>query len=183
MMYRLINCLAIGILIITAGCPQSEGSEFRNVLFINEFMAANDSSVVDERGDYDDWIELYNGGDKTIRLAGMYLTDDFTAITKWKIPDTTIAPGGFLVIWADNEVNEGALHANFKLGAAKGEGVGLYDTDVHDNELIDARTFGPQKPDISYGRYPDGENEWQLFTTPTPGSANATGRETAPARK
>jgi len=182
-MYRIINFLAIGILIISAGCRQSEGSEFRNVLFINEFMAANDSTVADERGDYDDWIEIYNAGDRDVDLGGMYLTDNFRNITKWKIPDTTIAPGSFLLFWADNEANEGPLHTNFKLGAAQGEGIGLYDTDAHDNELIDAKVFGPQAADTSYGRYPDGENDWQFFATPTPGSANSARGQPAPVKK
>ncbi len=182
-MNRIINFLAIGILIMTAGCPQSEGSEFRNVLFINEFMAANDSTRADEQGDYDDWIELYNAGDKDVRLGGMYLTDNFRNITRWKIPDTTIAACRFLIFWADNETMEGPLHMNFKLGASQGEGIGLYDTDARDNELIDAKVFGPQAADTSYGRYPDGENDWQFFSTPTPGSANSARGQPAPAKK
>ena len=31
-------------------------------LRINEFMAANDNAIADEKGEFDDWIEIYNSG-------------------------------------------------------------------------------------------------------------------------
>ena len=63
---------------------QAHGS----LLFINEFMASNnsDSNIHDPFGDYDDWIEIYNFSDSPRDLAGMYLTDDLTNLTKWQIP-------------------------------------------------------------------------------------------------
>lgn len=88
------------------GCFGAENSQLRGVIFINEFMASNASTVIDENGDYDDWIELFNTADSVVNLGGMYLTDDISVRTKWKIPDTTIAAGGFLLFWADKEVNE-----------------------------------------------------------------------------
>ncbi len=54
-------------------------------LFINEFMADNDTIVADEYGEYDDWIEIYNSGSTTVDLGGMYLTDDPKDPTKWMI--------------------------------------------------------------------------------------------------
>lgn len=51
-------------------------------LFINEFMADNDSIVTDEYGEYDDWLEIYNAGSTVVNLSGMYLTDDLTDPTK-----------------------------------------------------------------------------------------------------
>jgi hypothetical protein len=171
-MNKIMNPIAIGILAMFGGCFGAERSSVSDILFINEFMAANDSTIIDENGDYDDWIELYNAGETDIDLGGMYLTDDFTDVTKWQIPDTFIAPGRFLLFWADNEVTEGPLHTNFKLSAANGEGIGLYDTDDQENVLIDAKSFDPQPRDTSYGRYPDAENNWQFFSTPTPGTAN-----------
>ena len=56
-------------------------------LFINEFMAENDSTIQDPDGSgYPDWIELYNAGPNAIDLGGMYLTDDVNDPTKWIIP-------------------------------------------------------------------------------------------------
>lgn len=55
-------------------------------LFINEFMADNISTIQDNFGQYNDWIELYNAGPTAIDLGGMYLTDDINEPTKWMIP-------------------------------------------------------------------------------------------------
>jgi len=57
-------------------------------LYINEFMADNDTTIQDPDGNggYPDWIELYNGGPTAIDLGGMYLTDDPCDPTKWMIP-------------------------------------------------------------------------------------------------
>ena len=70
-------------------------------LVINEFMASNNRSVMDPQGQYDDWIELYNQGPFAIDIGGMYMTDDVSAPTKWRIPpDTIIDPGAYTLIWA-----------------------------------------------------------------------------------
>ena len=42
-------------------------------LFINEFMASNDSAFADEFGEYDDWVELYNGEDVPVWLGDKFL--------------------------------------------------------------------------------------------------------------
>jgi hypothetical protein len=151
---------------------QTHGS----TLFINEFMASNNSSsgIHDPYGDYDDWFEIYNLGDTSVDMAGMYLTDDLTKPTKFHIPtgyssQTTIPARGFLVFWADEETTQGPLHTNFKLSAS-GEEIGLYDTDGVTQ--IDAIVFGAQTTNVSYGRYPDGEENWCFFSTATPGAAN-----------
>ncbi|MBN2312275.1 MAG: lamin tail domain-containing protein, partial [Sedimentisphaerales bacterium] len=71
-------------------------------LVINELMASNSTCVEDPQGQYDDWIEIYNDGNETIDIGGMYLTDDLSLPTRWQIPaDNLIPAGGFLLIWAD----------------------------------------------------------------------------------
>jgi hypothetical protein len=141
-------------------------------LVINEFMASNnsDSDINDPYGDYDDWIEIYNYGDESVDLAGMYLTDNLGNPTKWQVPSgypsqTTVPPDGFVVFWADEEPTEGSLHTNYKLSASSEE-IGLFDTDGY--TPIDTIAFGEQATNISYGRYPDANNNWRFFPTPTP---------------
>ncbi len=168
----------------TPGAANVAGvSRLMGILFINEFLASNDSVLADEQGDYDDWIELYNAGETDISLFGMYLTDNLSAPTKWSFPDTSITARGFLLIWADNEESEGPLHAGFNLSASSGEQLGLFDTDSLSNYAIDTTSFGPQRTDTSYGRYPDGQNDWQFFPTPTPGAPHQAGDRTASAGK
>jgi len=57
-------------------------------LVINEFMADNKRTIEDpcEKGEYPDWIELFNGSDRILILNGMYLTDDVNDPTQWRIP-------------------------------------------------------------------------------------------------
>ncbi|KPK38245.1 MAG: hypothetical protein AMJ65_13190, partial [Phycisphaerae bacterium SG8_4] len=85
-------------------------------LTINEFMASNSNSLQDPQGDYDDWIEIHNFGADPIDVGGMYLSDDISIPTKWQIPaddpvSTIIPAGGYLLIWADNDVADPGLHA------------------------------------------------------------------------
>ncbi len=138
-------------------------------LVINELLAINSSINFDEAGDYDDWVEIYNtSSTETIPLLGLYLTDDFTNPFKWVFPDTMIPPLGHLLVWCDKEPLEGPLHATFKLSGG-GEVIGLYDRNR--GESIDTLTFGTQLEDLSWGRYPDGFDDWG-FREPTPGNVN-----------
>jgi hypothetical protein len=144
-------------------------------LAINEVMASNNSSVADPQKEYDDWIELYNAGTAPVNVAGMYVTDDLGDPTKWRFPLnqpqlTTVAPGGFLLLWADGETADPGLHASFNLSAA-GEEIGLFESDGV--TLVDSLSFGPQIVDVSYGRYPDGASDLQFLTQPTPGAKNS----------
>ncbi|MHC4431691.1 MAG: lamin tail domain-containing protein, partial [Planctomycetota bacterium] len=119
-------------------------------LTINEVMASNRNSIRDPQGEYDDWIEIYNSGDGGVDVGGMYLSDNPDDPTKWRIPDnnpaaTTIAAGGYLLIWADDDPGDVGLHANFKLNA-DGDQVALFAADGR--TLIHSLEFGDQTSDI-----------------------------------
>ncbi len=152
--------------------------EIARAQVVNEFMAANSSANQDPQGQYDDWIEIYNNTAAPVDIGGMYVTDDLLNPTKHMIPTgspgaTTIAPGGWLVLWADDDTADGPLHLGFKLDGA-GEAIALYDTDGA--TLLDSVTFDDQISNVSFGRFPDGGTlEWRFFDTPTPGAANAGG--------
>ena len=137
---------------------------------INEILASNSQNATDAQGEHDDWIELYNGSDVAIDVGGMYLTDDLANPTKWQIPaGTTVAARGYLLIWADADVQDEGLHTNFQL-QADGEEIALFDVDG--TTLLDSVAFEKQTTDISFGRYPDGTGEFRLMGEPTPGAAN-----------
>ncbi len=151
-----------------------ETSTIISNVFINEFLADNDKIIADPQGDYDDWIEIYNGGTGMVDIGGLYITDDLNEPDKCLIADlqpdsTTILPGGYLVLWADKDSVDGVLHVNIKL-SKDGEQIGLFDPDGL--SVIDTVTFGEQSSDISYGRYPDGEQFWGSMELPTPGEQN-----------
>jgi len=175
-MLRLIRILLYS-LILAMALPGTVEAESPLSLVINEFMASNNSSARDPQGQYDDWIEIHNYGNDAIDIGGMYLTDDLTVLTKWQIPGnnpsaTTIGPGDYLLIWADNDTTDVGLHANFKLDAA-GEEIALFD--YNGSTLIDSVVFGEQVADISYGRYPDAGEDWRLFSSSSPAGKNEGG--------
>jgi len=122
-------------------------------LVINEFMAFNTSCCPDKSSgatEYDDWVEIYNAGSVDVNIGGMYLSDDKTNPFKHKIITdnaalTTIAPGGYLIIWADNTQSQGPLHVEFAL-ANTGEDIGLF---YKDGRTIDSYTFGLQNENTS----------------------------------
>ena len=147
---------------------------FGQNIYINEYLASNDACCADENGEYDDFIEIYNGGLASVDIGGMYITDDLSKTTEWQIPitapdSTTIDPGGFLVLWADKESEQGILHVEIKL-SGDGEQIGLYASDG--STVVDTLTFDAQATDVSMGRNPDGSETWATLTKPTPGTTN-----------
>jgi hypothetical protein len=142
-------------------------------LYINEFMASNATWIEDNNGGYADWVEIYNGASEPIRLGDKFLTDDFANPDKWAFPDTTLAPGNVLLIWADSDPEQGVLHTTFRLDA-DGEQLGLFWRGDGVFLPVDTLTFGPQRTDISFGRECDGGSVWRFFEEPTPGVRNET---------
>ena len=141
-------------------------------LFINELMASNDGTIADPQGDEDDWIELLNTGSEAIDLTGMYLSDKSSRPLKWQFPaDTSIAAGGYLLVWADDDAGDSpGLHTNFKLSAG-GESVVLSDVDARDNALIDSVDFPALAADVSYGRAPEATGPFGVLAVASPGRA------------
>ena len=135
-------------------------------LYLNELMADNTATFYDENGMYEDWIELFYDGETPLNLGEFYITDDITNTRKYRLPNVTISPNSFPLVWVDN-IGEG-MHASFKLGKA-GETCAIFDKN---GALIDQITFGLQTKDVSYGRQNDGETPWVSFLKPTPGASN-----------
>ena len=140
-------------------------------LFINELMADIDTTIADEFGEYDNWVEIYNGDDEAVWLGDKYLSDNLDNPDKWPLPDLTMQPGAFLIIWADGQPEQGPLHCDYKLND-EGEALGIFDNETTGYYLIDSVSWGMQTIDISYGRQADGEMPWIFFSEPTPGFSN-----------
>jgi len=141
-------------------------------LVINELMASNTKSLSDPQKEFDDWIELHNLSDHQIDLSGMYLSDKKENPKKWTFPEnTTIPAGGYLILWADEDVEDApGLHINFKLSIG-GEFVTFTDSDERGNRVLDSIEFGKQKKDTPIGRFPDGTGDFRTMRM-TPGQKN-----------
>jgi len=102
----------------------------------------------------DDFLELFNPSASPVDLSGVFLTDNpMTAPIRHElVPLTFIGAYGYLLLIADGNTDAGANHTDFALRAEQGL-IGLFDADVH---LIDSVYYGPQMPNISMGRSPNG---------------------------
>jgi hypothetical protein len=133
---------------------------------INELMASNTSTAKDPKGQYDDWIELYNKSNTSADISGWYISDNPDKLTKWKFPKDTRIPGqSYLILWADEDSSQNtstSFHCNFKLSAS-GETLILSKADT---TLADQVSFGIQKTDFSYARLPNGTGSF-IIASPT----------------
>jgi hypothetical protein len=140
----------LALILILAGWPMAHGAE---PVFISEFLAANDGGLLDEDGESSDWIEIYNSSGATMSLAGWYLTDDDSDLTKWQFPATNLLANDFLIVFASakNRAVAGApLHANFSLSSG-GEYLALVKPDGVTIASQFAAPFQQQYDNVSYG--------------------------------
>ncbi|MCH9021691.1 MAG: CotH kinase family protein, partial [Planctomycetes bacterium] len=150
----------------------------KSPLVINEFMAANGSSVLDGDGNSSDWVEVVNVTGRTFNLDGWYLTDNPTNLTKWTFHGgQELLPGEYIVVFASGQLTDtyvdpgGSMHTNFKL-KADAEYVALVRPDgvtIVSEYGTGGSNYPSQKTDISYGLY---NGEERYFAIPTPGAAN-----------
>ena len=140
-------------------------------LVINEVLADNNGGLSDEDGEYTDWIEIYNYGEEEINLKGYGITTDLEEPFYWTFPDINISPKSFIIVRAsgkDRKDNLKFLHTNFKINK-KGENIYLTHTS---GEIIDSLEVPESDENISFGRKPDGTNNYAILSKTTPGSSN-----------
>ncbi len=148
---------------------------YNGMLKINEFVAKG-STFINEYGSTSDWFELFNTSSNSINMASgnWYVTDDLSNPRKFEIPSVSIAPHGFLLICCDG-LNKYAtqIHTNFGLSAS-GEQIGVFYVNPDLTTMVVDSLSYPEMTDkgFSYGRLPDGTDNWTFFAQPTPGKSN-----------
>ena len=136
---------------------------------LSEVLAVNVAAFADGTN-FPDYVELANLGGETVDLAGYGLTDDPTAPHRFVFPaGTLLPPGARLLVICAGSTNAPAQQAPFALDGA-GETLRLHAPAALGGSLLDEVVFGPQIPDLSVSRLPDGG--WTL-SHPTPNAANA----------
>ena len=132
------------------------GSRNNEPVVINEFLAKTTTP------DAGDWIELYNRSDQPVEIGGMYLSDDADDPARFLIPSDTLQPG------------EHSLFTREELGfglSSFGEKIFLTAADL--SRVIDATNYGEHvQAEVSYGRYPDGADDWYFMPAPSPETPN-----------
>lgn len=138
-------------------------------LVISEVVTSNRECYAHEVLGSPDFVELYNGTNRTIRLHGYGLSDSMKNCYKYTLPDVEMAPGTYLLVFFAGGV-AGAEEDPFCTGFGlnkDGDTVVLVDNNYN---LLDSVEVPVLPADISYAR---GENgTWGYCLTPTPGQAN-----------
>lgn len=141
-------------------------------VLVNEIQSSNNGTIQDEDGGNEDWIELFNAGAEAVDLSGYWLSDDYSNPQRWTFPQgVSIGAGETLLVWASgkNRRNPDApLHTNFSIGAEGEEILLSSPTGI----LLDEAPPMALTAGLSWGRSPDGADNWVYFTDPTPGSHN-----------
>jgi hypothetical protein len=165
-----------------AGNPFSGGNWSVNLnpahvpgdVVISEFVAGNLTGLLDEDGERQDWIEIYNRGPNGVNLLGWSLSDNPDVPGLWTFPSRTLNPGQYLVVFAsgkDRRAPTGAnkFHTNFRLDLF-GEYLALFNAESPRVAVSEFTRYPEQRNDYSYGL--QSSNEWRYYQTPTPEAAN-----------
>ncbi|MCK4445863.1 MAG: lamin tail domain-containing protein, partial [Candidatus Marinimicrobia bacterium] len=78
-------------------------SIFSQGIVFNEVMSSNVTILIDEDGEYPDWIEVYNSSDAVINLDGYGISDDESDPFKWTFPDVSLGMHQFMVLFASGK--------------------------------------------------------------------------------
>jgi len=119
---------------------------------LSEFMADNKSTLADENGDFEDYLEIYNPDPAAVDLSGYTMTDEAGNPAKWTFPAQTLAPGSHLLVWASgkNRTTPGQpLHTNFQINKETGY-LALF-APGQPAALTEFAPYPPQVTDRSYG--------------------------------
>ncbi len=142
---------------------------------VNEICVSNRNGLQDNYNNQEDWIEIHNPTPAVVDLTGWWLGNRPGNPLKWQFPAGANVPAnGYLIVFCSKRDEGGAgFHTNFQLNQTDGDQIALSNAA---GVLVDEFTFTPgerTKLEHSRGRTTDGATTWSLFTTPTPGAANA----------
>lgn len=140
------------------------------VVIISEVCASNRGILVDEDGEYADFIEVYNAGEIPVNLKGYYLSDNDNKPLRWSFPSQVLEPGQYAYVYASGKEKvqaDGIAHTNFSL-SQDGEPVILSDP----RGVAVSRTEPFAGLDnVSYAWIEELEG-YAYLAIPTPGSPN-----------
>ena len=158
---------------------------------LNEVMTCNETSLIDEYGERNVWVEIANISHSTYNIRGMYLTTDPSVLDKkMSVPERvkrmsqipngderTNLSGRQLIVFQCNSVpSKGTLHLSVPVAGDKPVWIALYNGNA--TQLIDSVTVPALHPDQSYARVANNSNakDWEVKSADrvTPGIDNVT---------
>lgn len=136
---------------------------------INEIMSSNGSAWSDEKGNFGDWVELYNSSaTETVDIGGWILTDTQNALNGFTFPSMSLAPGEFVLVFCDGTLKNTpgyTFHAPFKL-SSDGDMLLLFNKA---QVAVEAVNIPGLSRNVSYARV---GNSWTTTSAYTPGMPN-----------
>ena len=167
--YLIIGIIFVVAIILVMVLPNNNDYIKNGKLYINEIMPSNTYTYLDDDNEYSDYIEIYNGYNKSINLSGFMLSDSEYRTDKWSFPDIEIESKEYLVIFASGknkcDLDKKICHTNFKL-SSDGEVVTFTDDA---NNILSKVSYSKLSNDVSFGYY---NKKYYTFNKPTPGSVN-----------
>ena len=177
-----IRILLSGILLTSASAMMAQGA--KNIR-INEVLTNNTSSIQDEYGQREAWIELENTSFTTYNVRGMYFTTDRSVLDpNMSVPerikrmsvipsgDTRTQIGGrqHLVFYCNSTPAQGKLHLSLKVPMSEALWIGFYNGNA--TELIDSVSVPALAADQSFAR--QNSTSWAVKSAEnvTPGIEN-----------
>ena len=162
------------------------GQGAKNIV-ISEVLTNNASSIVDEFGQREAWIELENTSFTTYNVRGMFITTDRSVLQDMSAPERikrmSMIPSGddrtsmgarqHLVLFANSSPAQGKLHLSVLIPDSASVWVALYNG--NGVELIDSVTVPALAADCSYARQKSGNWVVRRPQQVTPGIENAAG--------
>ena len=157
-----IRILFSGILLTSASAMMAQGA---NNIRINEVLTNNTTSIQDEYGQREAWIELENTSFTTYNVRGMYFTTDRTVLDpNMSVPERikrmSVIPSGdprtqiggrqHLVFYCNSNPAQGKLHLSLKVPMSEPLWIGFYNGNA--TELIDSVSIPALAADQSYAR-------------------------------
>lgn len=139
---------------------------FSKNLILNEVLASNHGSDTLPGGSTPDWVEVLNVDDQAINLKGYSLTNK--AVEKYIFPDTIIAPGAIIVVYAINVNTSGLLTCPFSINASE-DVISFFDSN---SAQLDKIIVSNMPGDVSIGRKNGNTSVDYWFGTPTLGMPN-----------
>ncbi|MBP1587635.1 MAG: CotH kinase family protein [Clostridia bacterium] len=134
-------------------------------VIISEIMSSN-TKFIPSDGSYYDWVEIYNASGNPVNLSGYNISDRIKKPDKCKLPDVTLEPGGYYIIYLSGETKTG--HASFKISG--GESLYVFKNGEAIDEIEVPKDL---QHDTTFGRY---GKDLIYCVVPTPGAANSAGR-------
>ena len=176
-----VKILLSGLLLASTTVVMAQGA--RNIR-INEVLTNNTTSIQDEFGQREAWIEVENTSFTTYNIRGMYFTTDRSVLNPdMSVPERikrmSVIPSGdvrtqiggrqHLIFFCNSNPAQGKLHLSLNVPLSEPLWIGFYNGNA--TELIDSVTVPALAADQSYARH---GNKWSVKSAEnvTPGIEN-----------